>query len=59
MNERLTDASRHTRFGVLPERVRFEDRTEEVETDQGPIGVAYIPEGPWKYYPCLALDMGL
>ncbi|MEU2561528.1 hypothetical protein ABZ626_19655 [Streptomyces longispororuber] len=53
-------AARHARFGVLPERVRFEDMTEEVEA--GPsVGdaVSYRPEGSWKYYSCLALDLGL
>ncbi|MEV5607451.1 hypothetical protein [Streptomyces sp. NPDC052225] len=63
MNERPTDetaaASRHARFGALPERVRFEDMTEEVEAEPGATGTAYNPEGSWKYYSCLALDMGL
>lgn len=58
----LTDvafaAARHARFGKLPERVRFEDMTEEVEA--APAGVtAYNPEGEWQYYSCLALDLGL
>jgi hypothetical protein len=52
-------AARHARYGRLPERIRFEDMTEEVEA--GPSGVkdAYDREGPWKYYSCLALDLGL
>ena len=64
MNKGLTTAAaeaavRHTRFSRLPERVRFEDMTEEVEA--GPAGGlnAYDPEGSWKFYSCLALDLGL
>lgn len=53
-------AARHARFGRLPERIRFEDMTEGAEA--GPSGgahAAYDPEGAWKYYSCLALDLGL
>ncbi|MBD0418960.1 hypothetical protein H0H10_07170 [Streptomyces sp. TRM S81-3] len=53
-------AARHARFGRLPERVRFEDMTEEVEAEPGGGGNAsYNPEHSWKFYSCLALDMGL
>ncbi|WEP00917.1 hypothetical protein A6P39_042930 (plasmid) [Streptomyces sp. FXJ1.172] len=53
-------AARHARFGRLPERIRFEDMTEEVEAAPGGGGkAAYDPEGSWKYYSCLALDLGL
>lgn len=53
-------AARHTRFGKLPERIRFEDMTEETEAAPT-VGAntAYTPEGSWKYYSCLALDLGL
>lgn len=65
MNEQLdTDAAaaavRHARFGALPERIRFEDMTEEVEaTHGGGANASYDPEGSWKFYSCLALDLGL
>lgn len=53
-------AARHARFGKLPERIRFEDMTEEVEGEPGGgANATYTPEGSWKYYSCLALDMGL
>ncbi|MGW5617281.1 hypothetical protein [Streptomyces sp. NPDC003877] len=65
MNERLTReaaeaAVRQARFGKLPERIRFEDMSEAVEG--GPSGTrqgAYDPAGSWKFYSCLALDLGL
>jgi hypothetical protein len=53
-------AARHARFGKLPERIRFEDMTQEVEA--GPnngVNASYNPEGSWNYYSCLALDLGL
>ncbi|MFD9902926.1 hypothetical protein [Streptomyces sp. NPDC059063] len=54
------EAARHERFGRLPERIRFEDMTEEVEAERGGEGHGtYSPEGSWKYYACLALDLGL
>ncbi|MCF3118344.1 hypothetical protein IPZ68_01265 [Streptomyces arenae] len=53
-------ATRHARFGSLPERIRFEDMTEEVEAGRGGGDKgAYDSERSWKYYSCLALDMGL
>ncbi|MGR6968314.1 hypothetical protein ACU639_01675 [Streptomyces cynarae] len=53
-------AARHARFGTLPERIRFEDMTEEVKAAPGGGGHAsYNPEGSWQYYSCLALDLGL
>ncbi|MFF5442124.1 hypothetical protein [Streptomyces achromogenes] len=65
MNEELTGdaaaaAARHARYGRLPERIRFEEMTEGVEA--GPTDGArgsYNPDGAWKYYSCLALDLGL
>ncbi|MFB7506631.1 hypothetical protein [Streptomyces broussonetiae] len=61
--EPLTDpgaAARHARYGKLPERIRFEDMTEEVEADRsGGVTASYNPEGSWNYYSCLALDLGL
>ncbi|MFJ8085759.1 hypothetical protein ACIQ6Y_34935 [Streptomyces sp. NPDC096205] len=51
-------AARQARFGKLPERIRFEDMTEEVEAAPGG-AASYDPEGSWKYYSCLALDLGL
>ncbi|MET7345903.1 hypothetical protein ACIOEZ_32970 [Streptomyces sp. NPDC087866] len=52
-------AVRHMRFGKLPERIRREDMTAEVETAPGAGGGAYNPENSWKFYSCVALDLGL
>ncbi|MEU6824093.1 hypothetical protein ABZ921_25975 [Streptomyces atriruber] len=53
-------AARQERFGHLPERIRFEDMTEGASTTRsGTEPGAYHPEGSWKYYSCLALDLGL
>ncbi|MBK3642784.1 hypothetical protein [Streptomyces sp. MBT33] len=53
-------AVRHARFGRLPERIRFEDMTEAVEAaPSGGVNASYEPEGSWKDYSCLALDLGL
>jgi hypothetical protein len=63
MNKGLTTeaaeaAVRHARFGSLPERIRFDDMTTEVEV--GAVNASsYDPEGSWKFYSCLALDLGL
>ena len=55
-----TASARHARYGTLPERIRFEDMTEEVEAGHaGGMAASYNPEGSWKYYSCLALDLGL
>ncbi|MFD6437367.1 hypothetical protein [Streptomyces venezuelae] len=52
--------ARHERYGHLPERIRFEDMTEGASTGRaGTEPGAYHPEGSWKYYSCLALDLGL
>ncbi|MEU0171388.1 hypothetical protein ABZ214_39075 [Streptomyces iakyrus] len=52
-------AARHERFGRLPERIRFEDMAEKTEAaPRGGVNT-YTPEGSWKYYSCLALDLGL
>ncbi|MFJ8593380.1 hypothetical protein [Streptomyces sp. NPDC093598] len=63
MDEKLSidpaAAARHARFGKLPERIRFEDMAEEAEATPGGGGNAYNPEGSWKHYSCLALDLGL
>ncbi|MFE3034725.1 hypothetical protein ACFXKY_24155 [Streptomyces canus] len=65
MNKELTAeaaeaAVRHTRFGKLPERIRFDDMTEAVDVaPAGRVNGAYDPEGSWKFYSCLALDLGL
>ncbi|MFD5593024.1 hypothetical protein [Streptomyces griseorubiginosus] len=53
-------AARQARYGSLPERIRFEDMTEEAEAaPRGGTDVAYDPAGGWKHYSCLALDLGL
>ncbi|MEU5594980.1 hypothetical protein [Streptomyces sp. NPDC020298] len=64
MNEELAmnaaTAARLARYGRLPERIRFEEMTEEVEAASGgTVNTAYGPDGSWKYYSCLALDLGL
>ncbi|MER6371511.1 hypothetical protein ABT255_24545 [Streptomyces mirabilis] len=64
MNKKpTTDAAaavRHARYGRLPEHIRFEDMTEEVEAAPGGgASASYDPEGSWKFYSCLALDLGL
>ncbi|MGW2418806.1 hypothetical protein ACWC0C_05995 [Streptomyces sp. NPDC001709] len=51
-------AARHARYGSLPERIRFEDMTEEVAAPTG-ADASYDPVSSWKYYSCLALDLGL
>ncbi|MFD0317772.1 hypothetical protein [Streptomyces flavalbus] len=58
--EAVEAAVRHARFGALPERIRFEDMTEGVEaTPSGGANASYDPAGSWKFYSCLALDLGL
>ncbi|MEX1654378.1 MULTISPECIES: hypothetical protein [Streptomyces] len=53
-------AVRNARFGKLPERIRLEDMTEAVEAaPAGGSNGSYDPEGSWKFYSCLALDLGL
>ncbi|KQW13287.1 hypothetical protein [Streptomyces sp. Root369] len=53
-------AARHQRYGSLPERIRFEDMTEGADAAPGGgANASYGPEGDWKYYSCLALDLGL
>ncbi|MER5949464.1 hypothetical protein ABT127_25765 [Streptomyces sp. NPDC001904] len=53
-------ALRSAKYGKLPERIRYEDMTEEVETDPDASKKSgYNPEGSWNYYSCLALDLGL
>ncbi|MFD8565712.1 hypothetical protein [Streptomyces sp. NPDC057694] len=53
-------AVRSAKYGRLPERIRFEEMTEEVEADpDARTKSGYNPEGSWNYYSCLALDLGL
>ncbi|WP_121710768.1 hypothetical protein [Streptomyces sp. E5N91] len=53
-------AARQARFGRLPERIRFDDMKTEVEVDpRGTGGATYNPENSWKFYSCVALDLGL
>ncbi|MGW1186123.1 hypothetical protein ACWD7Y_22550 [Streptomyces drozdowiczii] len=63
MNDELAmDADavvRHMRFGKLPERIRHEDMTAEVEAAPGGGGDICTPENSWKFYSCVALDLGL
>ncbi|WP_331729052.1 hypothetical protein OG885_44620 (plasmid) [Streptomyces sp. NBC_00028] len=53
-------AVRHARFGKLPERIRYEDMTEEVQS--APHGGANPSPGEtaaYRTFSCLALDLGL
>ncbi|MEU3355313.1 hypothetical protein [Streptomyces sp. NPDC037389] len=53
-------AARRARFGKLPERIRHEDMVEErVATANGSTRHAHDPEGSWKFFSCLAVDLGL
>ncbi|MEW2611217.1 hypothetical protein AB0937_13600 [Streptomyces sp. NPDC047880] len=52
-------AARRARYGKLPDRIRFADMAEEVEARPGGGVQAFGPESSWKYYSCLALDLGL
>ncbi|WP_406322919.1 hypothetical protein [Streptomyces sp. NBC_00519] len=53
-------AVRRARFGKLPERIRYEEMVEErAAGSSDPTRYAYDPEGSWKSFSCLALDLGL
>ena len=53
-------ATRRARFGSLPERVRLEDMVEEkAAAAHDPARGAYDPEGSWRSFSCLAVDLGL
>jgi len=53
-------AVRHARFGKLPERIRYEDMTEVVQSEPGG-GANTSPDetAAWRTFSCLALDLGL
>ncbi|MFJ8948046.1 hypothetical protein ACIRG4_33195 [Streptomyces sp. NPDC102395] len=64
MNQKVTmdatEVARHARFGKLPERIRFEDMTEVVESaPNAGANTAYQDTGAWRTFSCLALDLGL
>ncbi|MEU6840423.1 hypothetical protein ABZ930_00945 [Streptomyces sp. NPDC046716] len=51
---------RSAKYGKLPERIRFEDMTAEVDAaPEAGAKSGYNPEGSWNHYSCLALDLGL
>ncbi|PKV83290.1 hypothetical protein [Streptomyces sp. TLI_146] len=53
-------AARRARFGSLPERIRQEDMVEEkVAVPSDPARYAHDPEGSWRSFSCLAVDLGL
>ncbi|MFE5816125.1 hypothetical protein [Streptomyces sp. NPDC056479] len=53
-------AARRARFGKLPERVRRDELVEEKQaTPTDPTRYAHDPEGSWRYFSCLAVDLGL
>ncbi|WP_052863270.1 hypothetical protein [Streptomyces niger] len=56
--DRDASAARRTRFGALPERVRFEDMVEErPAAPRDPARDNYDPEGSWRSFSCLAADL--
>ncbi|MFF7454569.1 hypothetical protein [Kitasatospora sp. NPDC008115] len=62
-SERTDDPAaeaRLARFGRLPERIRFEDMTQERPAGPGDApGDTYHPDGAFRFYNCLAVDFGL
>ncbi|MHA7959754.1 hypothetical protein ACX9I7_18540 [Streptomyces sp. L500] len=55
-----TAATRRARFGRLPERIRYEDMVEErAASAHDSARHAHDPEGSWKFFSCLAVDLGL
>ncbi len=53
-------AARRARFGRLPERIHHEDLVEEKPaTPKDPVRYAYDPDGSWRFFSCLAVDLGL
>ncbi|MET7304512.1 hypothetical protein [Embleya sp. NPDC005575] len=61
-NEFGTDAAvaeRRAKYGRLPERIRLEDMSEEVEAAPDAEASSYNPEASWNRFSCLALDLGL
>ncbi|MFF4763214.1 hypothetical protein [Streptomyces sp. NPDC001292] len=52
-------AARHARFGKLPERIRFEDMTQVVESEPNGGANASYDEAQGHTLTCLALDLGL
>ncbi|MFC9627221.1 hypothetical protein ACFTXM_47240 [Streptomyces sp. NPDC056930] len=63
MNKELTtDAAaeiRHAKHGRLPEHIRLEVMSEEVEAAPGgEVNASYNSEGSWNHYSRLALDLG-
>ncbi|MEW2489676.1 hypothetical protein [Streptomyces sp. NPDC048411] len=64
MNKELTTdavaAIRHAKHGTLPERIRLEAMSEEVEAaPDGEVNASYNPEGSWNRSARPALDLGL
>ncbi|MFF4354460.1 hypothetical protein [Streptomyces sp. NPDC001530] len=53
-------AARHARFGKLPERIRYEDMTEVVQSEpHGGTNTSHEDAAAWRTFSCLALDLGL
>jgi hypothetical protein len=53
-------AARRTRFGKLPERIRYDEMVEEkAAAPNDPARYAYDPERSWTSVSCLAADLGL
>ncbi|MFC4517038.1 MULTISPECIES: hypothetical protein [Streptomyces] len=55
-----TAAARRARFGRLPERIRYEDMVEErAASVNDSARHAHDSEGSWKFFSCVAVDLGL
>ncbi|OPG09725.1 hypothetical protein B1R27_04855 [Streptomyces sp. GKU 895] len=53
-------AARNARFGKLPERIRYEDMTEVVQSEPaGGANTSPDETAAWRTFSCLALDLGL
>ncbi|MFF7452247.1 MULTISPECIES: hypothetical protein [unclassified Streptomyces] len=53
-------ATRHARFGTLPERIRYEDMTELAQSaPHGGANALPAETAAWRTFSCLALDLGL
>ncbi|MEV6766673.1 hypothetical protein AB0N16_39825 [Streptomyces sp. NPDC051105] len=53
-------AVRRARFGKLPERIRYEDMTEAVQSEpHGGANISPDETAAYRTFSCLALDLGL
>ncbi|MGV9902332.1 hypothetical protein ACWDU8_07545 [Streptomyces sp. NPDC003388] len=53
-------ATRHARFGKLPERIHFHEMVGEKKAgSSGAEVISYDPAASWNHFSCLAWDLGL